>query len=42
MWDQLKTDLFPGITPDVVREWFSINNDDDSLAEAIMNVSTDR
>ena len=38
MWDRLNTYEFPSIRPDVVREWFRENPDDNSLAEALAQV----
>ena len=38
MWDRLNTVGFPCIRPDVVREWFREDPDDDRLAEALAQV----
>ncbi len=38
LWDRLNTCEFPCIRPDVVREWFRDNPDDESLAEALAQV----
>ena len=38
MWDRLNTYQFPSIRPDDVREWFSENQDDESLAEVLAQV----